>query len=206
MISHENIKVLSWNVRGLNNSISRRILRDLVIREKAYIIFVQETKCKKLTNRYKDSICEETYDWKFVEAQGMSGGIAAIWDNKMFTKVEEDENQNWILLRWKINNVKEQTPQYINGINVYAPQNFAGKRRLWEELTQAIQNRTQEPFCIAGDFNCILNEMEARNCAYRRRDMIPFQSFINDNNLWDLPIANQVFTWFIKSGKCSKLD
>lgn len=38
------VRILSWNIRGVNNSVAQRNLRDLVGKSKAGIICVQETK------------------------------------------------------------------------------------------------------------------------------------------------------------------
>lgn len=39
------MKVISWNVRGLNGQTKQRLLKRKVQKEKPDIIFVQETKC-----------------------------------------------------------------------------------------------------------------------------------------------------------------
>lgn len=57
-----------------------------------------------------------------------------------------------------------------------------------------------------GDFNSVRNETERKNCVYRKKDSIGFDSFIKDNNLLDLGIINSSFTWFGANGKCNKLD
>lgn len=59
---------------------------------------------------------------------------------------------------------------------------------------------------MIGDFNCIRNESERKNCEYCRNDSKGFEYFITDNNLFDLELNNSLFTWFGPNGKCSKLD
>lgn len=59
-----------------------------------------------------------------------------------------------------------------NFINIYSPQKPREKMRLWGEIQQILDAHQNEPFCIAGDFNCILDESESLNCAYRRIDFL----------------------------------
>lgn len=63
-----------------------------------------------------------------------------------------------------------------------------------------------EPFCVVGDFNCIRNESEAANCSYARKDSLDFNSFIVQNNFFDLQAKNSLFTWFGPCNKKSRLD
>jgi exonuclease III len=41
------MKILSWNIRGLNGSSKHRILRNRLRQENMDIVILQETKCHK---------------------------------------------------------------------------------------------------------------------------------------------------------------
>jgi exonuclease III len=40
------MKIITWNIRGLNGRSKQRILQDCIIAEKPNILLLQETKCK----------------------------------------------------------------------------------------------------------------------------------------------------------------
>lgn len=146
----ESISILNWNIRGMNNRISRRLLRNMIHTEKPIIIFLQEIKCQTLTDSFKDSIWDSTHEWSTSDAQGLSGGLITSWDTTLLTKVEGQSNHNWIWVRWKHVNNLDATSRHINGINVYGPQNSASKKRMWEELNEILIRYSKEPFCIGG--------------------------------------------------------
>lgn len=74
----ENISLLTWNIRGVNNKISRRILKNILTKERPKIIFIQEKKCEVFTMAYKESIWDESHKWITAEAQGLSGGASSV--------------------------------------------------------------------------------------------------------------------------------
>jgi len=39
------MKLISWNIRGLNNPRKDRLLKNMLMQEKPNILFLQETKC-----------------------------------------------------------------------------------------------------------------------------------------------------------------
>lgn len=39
------MKLISWNIRGLNNPRKGRLLKNMLMQEKPSILFLQETKC-----------------------------------------------------------------------------------------------------------------------------------------------------------------
>ncbi|PNX62506.1 cysteine-rich receptor-like protein kinase, partial [Trifolium pratense] len=63
--------------------------------------------------------------------------------------------------------------------------------------------------CICGDFNAVRSVDERRSVrdGYRSSDHIPFNRFIDDNTLIDLPLCGRKFTWFKGDGRSmSRLD
>ena len=74
------MKLVSWNVRGLNSPKKYRMIKSMIEQERPQIIFLQETKCnsealgKILTKAWPR--CHSVV----VDASGSSGGLAIIWD------------------------------------------------------------------------------------------------------------------------------
>lgn len=71
--------ILCWNIRGINNSIAKKNLNGLVNTYRPTIIFLQETKCREITDVLIDSIWDSiTHDWIFspsMGSMGQSGGL-----------------------------------------------------------------------------------------------------------------------------------
>jgi exonuclease III len=74
------MKVISWNIRGLNGRSKQRILRDCIKEETPDILMLQETKC---TGLEAESIMQRI--WKgcqsfYTDSVGVAGGLAILWN------------------------------------------------------------------------------------------------------------------------------
>ena len=76
------IKVLSWNIRGLNNEVAKRNLGDLVIESKASIVCVQERKISEWPQHHNPlQACRRNFEMVYQPSVGKSGGLATFWDD-----------------------------------------------------------------------------------------------------------------------------
>jgi hypothetical protein len=68
-------RIISWNVRGLNNPQKRERVKYWLRHWKGDIVCLQETKLDFLDRRIVRSLWSNPYvDWEFLEAVGTSGG------------------------------------------------------------------------------------------------------------------------------------
>ncbi|WOG84202.1 hypothetical protein DCAR_0103384 [Daucus carota subsp. sativus] len=106
--------------------------------------------------------------------------------------------------------VKEIARKLDNGefhvVSVYSPLDLSLKMSLWEDIRNILSLIDKEPLAVVGDFNCIRRRSEQGNCVYSRKDMDLFDGWIEDCNLLELPLLNDMYTWFGPVGKKSKLD
>ena len=71
-----NLKILSWNVRGLNEKKKRLKIHNLLHTWRADIVCLQETKLEWVTRGLVRSIWSCPYiDWLYLGSKGASGGI-----------------------------------------------------------------------------------------------------------------------------------
>lgn len=98
----------------MNNTIARRNLRNLVIKENPWVIFIQETKCEELPEIFKESIWDDSHDWIVAGAQGQSGGLAVSWDKRNLEIKDSIVKANWIWTRWQVINDKKITDSFVN--------------------------------------------------------------------------------------------
>ena len=79
MFSFSTMKIISWNVRGINASNKRQRVKQVIDSMQEDIILLQETKLSQ-SNFYK--IVSKWKKWNSFHAQGMgaSGGLAILWN------------------------------------------------------------------------------------------------------------------------------
>lgn len=199
--------ILCWNIRGINDSIARNNLRNLVKVHRPTIVFIQETKCQNISDVLMDSIWDSTtHDWIFSPSSGnmgQSGGLITTWKKDMFHIVSKEVHQSWIWIRTRLASIPLLKQNFLN---IYAPHNSHFKTKLWSDLQNVINSHYAEPFFLLRDFNTVRSANEVLNCIYRSKDSAIINSFINNNGLWDVPLENFNYTWFGPALKSSKLD
>ena len=74
------MKLLSWNIRGLNGCSKQRMLKMKIQKDPPYILFLQETKCPS-----ESASAIMTRIWKncttiAIDSQGASGDLSISWN------------------------------------------------------------------------------------------------------------------------------
>lgn len=203
IMSVQDIKILSWNCRGINSDIIKRLIRDTSTKEKANLVCIQETKCSNWPVNGMQLLGNGVNEACIIQqSDGASGGLASSWNGDLFQCIGSAQSKHWIWIQLKTLDNKER----INVINVYSPLTLTAKKLLWMELSQILEIVKNEHLCLVGDFNSIRDNKERSRCSYSRNDIQGFNRFIKNSNLLDLDMEDGSFTWFGPQGKCSKLD
>jgi len=74
------MKLISWNIRGLNSPRKGRLLKNMLMQEEPNILVLQETKCNSIV---LEKIADKAWPGGLVtvvDAQGASGGLVVLWD------------------------------------------------------------------------------------------------------------------------------
>ena len=74
------MKVLSWNIRGLNSKGKQHYLKDKLKTKKPQIMLLQET---KVSGQKLEAILQSfkmQYEGMALDSVGTSGGIAILWN------------------------------------------------------------------------------------------------------------------------------
>lgn len=164
---------------------------------------IQETKCSSFS--VFDLKAMGVYDNSMMISEpstGQSGGLLTFWDPSVFSLHSSNQARYWIHFKFTMIN----SDDFINVINVYAPQEKEEKRELWRELEHIILSAGEERVCFVGDFNCVRKDGERRNCLYRDNDSKYFNEFIEFNELREPVTIGSVFTWCGVGNKLSRLD
>jgi exonuclease III len=186
-----NLKIVSWNVRRLNNREKRLQVKHLIKSWKADVICLQETKMECMTRSLVMSLWGCHYvDWVFLGSVGASGGILVMWDRRTVEIMEEAVGQYSVSCKFK--NVVDQFVWAFTG--VYGPNMDNARRLLWDELA-GVSQWWGVPWCVGGDFNVVHFPFERSGSASFCTVITDFSDFIFEIGLLDIPLQGGRFTW-----------
>lgn len=131
------MKLISWNMRGLNSPSKHQMLKTMIQLEKPAIVFLQETKS---TNVFLEKILRKAWPGSrsvSVDGLGASGGLAIVWNPQSITLQDLHASRNFIQSSFHILGTE------IHGIltNTYFPQDLHQKLEVLEALTPLNANR-----------------------------------------------------------------
>ena len=153
------IKILSWNVRGLNDREKCKLLKLVIRSQKAYLVCLIETKMQEMSLKVVKSLGVGRFlDWGAVDARRASKGILIFWDNIVLDLLELECGGFTISGRFR--NVEDGFVWVFTG--VYGPVFSREKKDFWDELG-AIKGLWDDPWCVRGDFNFVRFPRERRN-------------------------------------------
>jgi len=124
-------RLISWNVRGLNQRSKRLKIKNLLRQWKADIICLQETKLDLISNRIVKSLWGSQFaDWCYLPSSGASGGILLMWDRRVVEKLEAHVGAYVVACSFR--NCADNFTSAFAG--VYGPNLDPLHRSLWDEL------------------------------------------------------------------------
>jgi exonuclease III len=186
------MKIITWNIRGLNNPRKQRILKNRLRKEQPDLCFIQETKCtvdrmetinKKQWSKYKMLV---------VEGQQMAGGILTLWNPQVMNLLAVEATRHTLSVNMQIIGNTE----VILCTNVYGPQMLEEKRRMLLDLENLKAHSNNLHWILAGDFNIITTLVEKKGGTRRLdRDAEDFSTFIDTVEMVDIRTSNGQFTW-----------
>lgn len=79
------LKVLCWNIRGLNSNKKWDSIRDKIVESQCDIICLQETKKELFDLAFVKKFCSPAFDaFEYLPSVRASGGIITIWKSSFF--------------------------------------------------------------------------------------------------------------------------
>ena len=83
--AHQNLVILSWNVRGLGQQEKFDVMRDALVQAHPSILCLQETKLHSITAQKCKAFLSQSLDsFHLVPASGSRGGILTAWSSSSF--------------------------------------------------------------------------------------------------------------------------
>jgi exonuclease III len=185
-------KILTWNVRGMNNVARQEDIKQVVNMFKPDIVCIQETKIALITPAIIRSTLGRDYESSFIfkPAEGTRGGIIIAARDPCI------QFQNPIVKNHSISaqiiDCRLVDPWLITG--VYGPQGDLEKAMFIREL-KGIKQIALEQWLILGDFNLIYKEQDKNNNRLNRRLMSRFRRALNYIEVKEVHLTGRKFTW-----------
>ena len=185
------LRILSWNVRGLNNSRKREVVKNFLRDWKGDVICLQETKLDLVDQKIIRSLWGNVYvGWEALNAVNTAGGIILMWDKRILEKVDVRIGGYSVSCQWR----SLEDGFVWTSTGVYGPNLDSARSFFWDEL-RLVRDRWASPWCVFGDFNVVRYPRERLGCTNFSQAMIDFSDFIDSINLIDLPLLGGPFTW-----------
>lgn len=176
MIEQQSV-IFNWNVRGLNNSARRKVVRDMVQEYRATIVTLQETKLQVIDRQVVLETLGERFadNYVYLPALGTRGGILLAVDDAHFRIVSSELSVHCVTA--KILTAAGNVDWCLTA--VYGPQEDNEKIQFLGEL-RWIQQSVTDRWLLIGDFNMILQASDKSNANLNRRLMGAFRDVIRD--------------------------
>jgi exonuclease III len=124
------MKLISWNIRGLNGHSKQRLLRDRIIVDQPDILLLQETKCVGEEMNQILSRCWKQGKMMNIDSKGAAGGLAILWNPNTVLL------ENFFTTRWTISAeyrlIGSNKPSFLT--NVYGPATQGDKLNFIQNL------------------------------------------------------------------------
>ncbi|RVW79590.1 Transposon TX1 uncharacterized 149 kDa protein [Vitis vinifera] len=147
------VKILSWNVRGANDSSKRKVIKTFIRNQRVDLICLQETKIHSMSDSIARSLGSGRFlDWKAANAEGLR---------------EIPERRKW---------------GYLGFYGSVWPFSKVERDALWEEFG-AIRGMWEDPWCLGGDFNITLFPRERSSQRRISSAMRKFAEIVDDLGL-----------------------
>jgi exonuclease III len=155
------------------------------------LVCIQETKLSMICNALANEILGTAFDYVFLPAVNVSGGILLGWSVDAWTV--SDVARGRFTLSAKLSEIGTLSDPWWITV-VYGPQLDNDKVQFLEELRQ-FRDSHAGPWFLCGDFNMIYRAQDKNNDRLDRRCMRRFRSFLNSMHLEELTLVGRRFTW-----------
>ncbi|KAJ4758039.1 DNA-(apurinic or apyrimidinic site) lyase [Rhynchospora pubera] len=186
-----NLKVLCWNVRGMNEKEKRLAIKQTPKLEKPNVICFQETKLSQTSVQIISQACGNRYSqFLTVDALQGRGGLLTAWDPNIL----EVENSLASTFHLTVDFIVRKDGSKLRLTNLYGPSNQIGRDVFLRDI-RSVCPGNNTPWMLCGDFNLTLQLQERTNPLYNRSGTAEFADLVDELQLLDLDLEGRTFTW-----------
>ena len=143
------MRIVSWNVRGLGGLEKQKEVKELVREKVSFVLCIQETKLQLIDDFLCTSLWGPTnYDFSYSPSVGASGGMVTIWDTSGVEVLLTVRGEHFLMIHGRF--IKSNEKFYI--FNVYAPCDRSAKQALWTSLSSRLLTLGSRKVCLCGHF------------------------------------------------------
>jgi exonuclease III len=124
------MKIITWNIRGLNGRSKQRILRDCIMAEKPDILLLQETKCRGAEAETISQRIWRECNSITTDSIGASGGLAILWNPSNVTISKPFTTIGTITAHFEVMGTNQEGAI----TNVYGPHSNQDKDKFMQRL------------------------------------------------------------------------
>ena len=185
------LRIISWNVRGANDSDKRKVIKALIKSQKVDLVCLQETKMQEMSKKIVRSLgVGRCLEWRVVNSRGAYSGVLVFWDNRVLHLLEVGVGMFLVFRRFK--NCEDDFCWIFT--RVYGPALKKEREEFCGELGD-VRGLWGGPWCVASDFNVVRFPVECSRGGKLTYSMRRFSEIIEDLKLRDLPLQGGSYTW-----------
>ncbi|KAK6146624.1 hypothetical protein DH2020_020493 [Rehmannia glutinosa] len=190
------IRILVWNVRGINNALTANHVHLLCKTHKIHVLAILEP----MTPPNFPMFCNKL---------GFHNGIANK-NNKIWVFWTQSYSASLLRDCEQVLDIEFQSGALSHKFTasfVYAKCTRVERRDLWDELRAVATLFDHKPWIVGGDFNCFLAEEERiRSNTNRHLDMEEFGQMASDSGLIDIGFEGDTMHTWCRRGLKERLD
>lgn len=186
-----NLKIINWNVRGLNSPAHRETVLQLLKDTGPNLVCLQETKLQHINDMLAlEFLGQRLNHLVYLPADGTKGGIVLAWDADLISVTNSTLG---------LYSLSATVHMRLSGTSffmtvVYGPSEDPDKGNFLQEL-QSIKPDLATPWLCVGDFNLIYEARDKNNLNLNRRLMGQFRNTLDACELKEIVLHNRKYTW-----------
>ncbi|XP_073353529.1 uncharacterized protein [Aegilops tauschii subsp. strangulata] len=187
-----NVKLMCWNVRGLNAPAHRDTVRDLIRDYNATIVCLQETKLDHVDDTLIESILGPSFtaSYHVLPVVGSRGGMIMAVSDAYFRLSD---------FQATLGSISATVTMLVDCVDwtlscVYGPQGEQDKLLFINKL-RGLKYLVKPRWLILGDFNLITKAADKNNLNINNRLIGSFRSALNHLQLKEMRLSGCKFTW-----------
>lgn len=189
MDNNRNIKILVWNIKGINSQDKWDAIRAKISESACHILCLQETKREQFDMFYLKKFCQGILTDFFLPVIDASGGLIIIWNSSFFNA--SPVHANSYAITTKIDCFLNNSSFHLT--NVYGPSASDQKLGFITWLINLDRSNFSE-WILVGDFNLYRSGEDRNKPDGNANDMQMFNELIVDLDLSEIPFSGQRYT------------